>query len=205
MPKDYYLPDADPELDEWADNYDTKLPTVAGSVGVSPGTLGDVSAAVSTFKDSLNILNNKKAEQKAATEDKNAAKKALRDLVIPLNSDIKTDSGYTPAIGDTLGIIGTDDAFDPDAHQPELTAEAFPGHVKLEFTKDPTDGVNLYTRLQGQPTWTYLARDTNSPYIDNRPLATPGQPEQREYHARGVINDEEIGQMSEIASVSFGG
>ena len=205
MAQQYYLPTSDPELDEWGDNYNTKLPTVAATVGVDPAVVGDVSSKFLVFKDKLNIVGGKKAELATAVEEKNAARKDYKDTVVPLNSDIKTDSGYTTAIGDTLDIVGSDDAFDPDTHKPDLTAEAFPGEVKLEFTKGPTDGVNIYTRLQGEPTFVFLARDTNSPYKDNRPLAVPAQPEQREYQCRGIINDEEIGQMSEISSVTFGG
>jgi hypothetical protein len=33
----------------------------------------------------------------------------------------------------------------------------------------------------------FLARDTESPYIDTTPLAQAGQPEIREYRIRGAI------------------
>ena len=79
------------------------------------------------------------------------------------------------------------------------------GHVRLKFTKGSSDGVNLYTRLRGQSAWTFLARDTNSPYDDHRPLTAPGVPETREYQAYGVLKDDQIGQPSTIVSVTFGG
>jgi hypothetical protein len=41
-----------------------------------------------------------------------------------------------------------------------------------------------------------LARDTQTTYLDNRPLKVPGKPEIREYKATFVLNDEEIGIFS---------
>lgn len=40
---------------------------------------------------------------------------------------------------------------------------------------------------------------------DHNPLALPGTPERREYQACDVLNDAQIGQPSDIVSVTFGG
>ena len=64
--------------------------------------------------------------------------------------------------------------------------------------------INVYSRLQGEAQWQFLARDTHSPYIDTRPLANPAIPEVREYAARCVINDEEKGLLSDIVSAVAG-
>ena len=52
---------------------------------------------------------------------------------------------------------------------------------------------------------TKLGTDTNSPYIDGRPLATPGVAEMREYMARGMMGDEEVGLESLIVSLNYAG
>jgi hypothetical protein len=67
------------------------------------------------------------------------------------------------------------------------------------------DSVNIYGRLAGQSAWTLLGRDSESPYLDQRPLANPAVPEKREYMARGVVNDVEIGVDSDIVTVVFAG
>ena len=41
--------------------------------------------------------------------------------------------------------------------------------------------------------------------LDTSPLAAPGVAEGREYMARGILNDQEIGVASNIASITFGG
>jgi hypothetical protein len=79
-------------------------------------------------------------------------------------------------------------------------------HVEIAFkNKGPTQGINLYYRLRGESSWTYLARDTNSPYNDHTPLKVANTPETREYQAFGVLNDQQIGLPSDIVSVTFGG
>lgn len=69
--------------------------------------------------------------------------------------------------------------------------------VELDFSKSKSDGVNIYSRREGEAAFSFLARDTASPYVDNRPLAVAGKPEVREYKAVYVLNDAEIGQFSD--------
>lgn len=113
---------------------------------------------------------------------------------------IKTNSGYTDAIGADLGIVGTDDAFDPNTYVAELKELILsaPGQVTVTFgkAKGKIDGVNVYARRQGTSPWIFLGRDTQSPYVDTTPLAESGKPEIREYRIRGVIDDVEIGDYS---------
>jgi hypothetical protein len=62
--------------------------------------------------------------------------------------------------------------------------------------------VNVYSRRQGTSPWTFLARDTRSPYVDTTPLAQAGTPEVREYRVRGVIDDVEIGKYSPTRQIT---
>ncbi|MBI5683437.1 MAG: hypothetical protein HZC54_00020 [Verrucomicrobia bacterium] len=64
-----------------------------------------------------------------------------------------------------------------------------------------SDGVNLYSLLDGETDYSFLARDTHSPYIDNRPLRVAGKPEKRKYMARFLKNDEEYGPASDEMTV----
>jgi len=109
----------------------------------------------------------------------------------------KTDAGMTDTISTDLDIVGGGAAFNPDTYKQKLTAQVIGDHVQLKFPIGATDGINLYWRIKGQTAWKFLSRDTNSPYNDHTPLATPGVPEVREYQAFGVLNDEQIGQPSD--------
>jgi hypothetical protein len=46
------------------------------------------------------------------------------------------------------------------------------------------------------------ARDTASPYVNNRPLLVAGKPEVREYRATYVLGDAEIGNPSDEAVIT---
>ena len=104
-----------------------------------------------------------------------------------------------------LQLRGTESTFDPGTFKTVLKVTVDGGQIKITFTKGETDGVVIYSRLRGSQGWTKLGLDTGSPYYDTRPLATPGVPETREYMARGVLDDEEIGLDSDIVSLTFGG
>ena len=118
----------------------------------------------------------------------------------------KANPAGTNAIETALKIVGSSSGFDPNTYKAEITkVEVIAGHVQIKFKKGPTDGVNLYSRLKGQSVWKFVSRDTNSPYDDYTALAVPGTPEVREYQAYGVLSDQQIGQPSDIVSVTFGG
>ena len=63
------------------------------------------------------------------------------------------------------------------------------GVVELDFDKSISDGVNIYGKRDADADFVFLARDTASPYIDNRPLLVATKPELREYKAVYVLGD----------------
>lgn len=198
MAKDYYLPDSDAKLDEWLDNYIAKLPGVAASMGVSDDEVTVAVTRVTAYKDSLNTVANKKAEQKAAVETKNDEKKEVRDYIMPLNQRMKQHSGYTPAKGDLLNIIGSESGFDSTSFKPGLTVENIQQGRLLKFVKSEAEGVNVSAREKGESSWTFLGVDLHSPYLDSRSFA---QPIELEYKVTAFLDDEEIGVDSDIVSI----
>ena len=117
---------------------------------------------------------------------------------------MKSTVAYTEAIGEDLGIVGDENDFDPLTFKTKLKAIEYTDHVEIQFVKSKTDGINIYSRLKGAVNWTFLAYDTSSPYIDNRPLAVPNVAETREYMGIGVIADAQLPLQSDILTVVFG-
>ena len=123
-----------------------------------------------------------------------------------LTRRIKAHPAYTAALGNLLGIVGPEDTTDLSAVAPIISGSdpaRRDGVVQVEFVKLTSDGVNLnpegfrgYSKRDGDADFVFLARDTATPYIDNRPLLTAGKPEIREYKAMFVLSDEEIGIFS---------
>jgi hypothetical protein len=95
--------------------------------------------------------------------------------------------------------------FDPSTYKPVISVELKGGLITLDFKKRGVDALAIYGRLRGTLGWTKLGVDTSSPYIDGRPLAVAGVAEIREYMARGMMDDDEIGLESDIVSLTFGG
>lgn len=95
--------------------------------------------------------------------------------------------------------------FDPNTYKPVITASIKGGVITIEFKKKGVDALAVYCRLRGAAAWTRIAVDTTSPCQDEAPLANPAVPEVREYMARGMIDDVEIGLASDIISITFAG
>lgn len=55
---------------------------------------------------------------------------------------------------------------------------------------------------RGTGDWEFLAIDTESPYLDERPLLNPAQPETREYRLRFWDNGQPNGEWSDVAKVT---
>ena len=113
----------------------------------------------------------------------------------------KTAAGYDDSIGQDLGIIGVSSEVSTAA--PELEFTVNPDGVTLTFVKNGHMGIYLESRRQGEETWAFLAIDTDSPYLDNRPPRVPGQSEWREYRAR-YWDGTPVGDWSGVVRANVG-
>src|SRR5438128_1052969 len=75
---------------------------------------------------------------------------------------------------------------------------------QLSSVRGPLDGIHVYSRKKGETAWRFLDSARYSPFVDAAPAATPGIPEIREYRVVGVYKDQEVGQPSDIVSVTVG-
>lgn len=197
-----FLPKSDGELNIWLGNFQSKLATYGPTCGLTAAEVTQASTDCTSLSGGINNAEAQKNLSKSATAAKDTLKKNLVPALRNTIKRMKTHSAYTEEIGQDLGIIGGDETM---STKPTLKGKATPNFVLLEFVKKGFDGVNIYSRLKGQAVWTFLARDTQSPYHDTRALAVAGTPETREYMCIGVIADEETGEASDIVSVVFGG
>lgn len=230
MAKGNYLPEGDSEKVTWLNNFSSKFSGYSVLLGFTDDEVTGISKDAAMFAYCVMIVVLFKTEKQERVKYKNLVSNGaigtpIDDFpslpTIPAPPDavpagifkrlaktvqrIKNHPKYTDAIGRDLGIIGAEDTFDEDTYKTELTAEVFPGSVRISFTKGDVEAVNIYSRPEGETDWVFLATDHHSPYNDTRPLADPNTPETREYMGMGVIDDEEIGQPSDIVSAVFGG
>jgi len=76
------------------------------------------------------------------------------------------------------------------------------GVVEIDFNLANSEGVNIYSRRDGDADFKFLARDTSPTYADNRPLLVANKPEIREYKAVFVVDDIEVSQFSDEITVN---
>ena len=117
---------------------------------------------------------------------------------------IKNSGTYTEQLGLELGVLGDEDATeDPSAPEFTATAEAGAGCqcVRLIFQKGSATGVYIEEK-RGTGTGAFLAVDTESPYLDQRPLLVPGQPEVRWYRMRYYGDAQPTGEWTDWKAVT---
>lgn len=115
----------------------------------------------------------------------------------------KLNSAYTETIGETLMIAtpASDNAIPVDA-KPSGDATAMTGSiVRIDWKKGKFDGVFIDSQRNDETDWTRLDFDMRSPYEDVRPPVGAGKPEERRYRLRYFIDNQAVGEWSDIIVV----
>lgn len=114
-------------------------------------------------------------------------------------ANIKRMPTYTEDIGHQLGIIGEEDTVVKELPEFTLkvTREDACECVKIAFKKFGHQGVMIWSRRAGGE-WEKLGIDLNSPYMDERPLLNPAQPEAREYRLQFYDDDTASGPFTPV-------
>ena len=200
MAKQDYIPHTRTELEAWAKSFVKTEEAHVDEYGIREAGLKKTQANVEDFSKSLEKVRElieQKQKQVAITEQYRTVLTAdLRETA----QIIKASPDYTEDVGREFDIIGPENPFDPNTYKPELKLRKVSGGVEVSFTKSQTDGINLYRRKSGEEKFSFLSRDTHSPYIDNKDITPPVK---IEYYAMAVINDEEIGLESDVARITI--
>jgi len=144
----------------------------------------------------IELLNKKLEQFKKSAKDRKAVENVCRKIA----QTIKSSLDYTDDVGRKFDILAPENPFDPDTYKPVLKLKKKDHGVEVSFNKSQTDGINLYRRMAGETDFTFLSRDTNSPYIDNKDITPPVK---IAYYAMAVIDDEEIGLESDTAKITI--
>lgn len=228
-----YLPTIESQRVIWLNNFASKIDDYATTFGIIDDEVEKIVASATLYNYIIGLIDLAKDFGKELTQFKDVLSIAPNGTtlgaipvfnggtvpaVVPagiftmISGIVKriksSNTNYTEAIGMDLGIIGEETNFDQDSFKSVISGKSMPGSVTITFSKKGIDGVNVYSLPVGSTDpaiWEKLSYDGHSPYHDTRPLATAGTPENRQYKVRGVINDLEIGQWSDIITVTFAG
>ena len=205
MPRKDYIPDSARDLRDWAQNYLAELDAIATRLGWPTSQSDMLKAALTKIRDSAQQVLDLQNDLETATGQFTKAKAEQLPEIRQDTANLKTMRGFTDGDGRTLGIVTANGAaIDPATYQPSLTAETRRNGIEIIGKKYGADSLNLYMRRRGEPKWTLQApKRKHFPYTDDTPPLTPGQPEEREYQAIGIVGDDEFGQPSDIVSAVF--
>ena len=226
MPKAPYLPWDDQGKADWLDNFNTKLPTYAGALVITPAELASVAADDAMF----NYLVDMQEAFKTFKQDLSNYKNLLRDggtgptgplpvaPVLPapapvqkgifrrireLVGRIKSTPGYTEAIGEDLGIVGDEQTVDLPTLKPVLKHRLeSEGRPLIIWKKGPADGIDLLVDRGTGAGFVFLARDTEPDYLDTFELPAGTPTAVWTYKAIYFLNDGRVGQFSDPIEVT---
>jgi len=201
-----YVPKQRTGLKEWLENMSDNVVAEAVKFG---GVAGDATAAKALADGLLAKFALTDAAATALDGARNIERSTQATALAGLRAYVrnwKTLPGWAGSGSEAvLKVIGGADDFDPATYQPKIDASIDAGKIRINWKKKGADGIAVYCRLRGSAAWRRIGTDTEPPYFDTAPLAQAGVPEVREYMARGMVGDEEIGQDSDIISITFGG
>lgn len=228
--KQAYLPETDEAKVNWLNNFAEKKETHGPLFGFDSASVTQSEQDALMFAYMVGVIDQNKQDSQEFTTYKNILRDGPKSqptatfpsyesappvpTIVPADifgrvSDdvavIKANKNYTEALGQDFDIIGAASTFDPATYTTKISGKSFPDGVELKFSKKGADAVRFYTRLRGEGEWQKLEKELRSPVKDTRPLAVAGVPEVREYMARGIKSNAEIGQNSNIITVVFGG
>lgn len=198
-----YIPKRDGDLDSMEENFIDKYPAIATALGIDAAEQTDTLNIIGTHRTSFTTMVSKKAEKMAAVEDNNAQKKTAITEIRRAAKNLKTRPGYTEAQGDELGINGPESAdIDTVNIKPVLEGSLVAETAVVDFELSGTDGIQIRSKRGSETEFIFLAADTHPPYNDTRTKLDPSQPEKREYITYYILDDEIIGQPSDVLTIT---
>ncbi len=198
-----YIPNTNGELRAYLENFNTKLPLQAATLGFSAGEVAAIVAENTALITAIDKVEQARHDLKVAAATKKMLRKAFDKSFRTTANRMKGAHNYTETIGKGLGITGKEKSWDKDTARPSLKAVMLgSGEVLLKFKKAKSKGVQIWCKRGNEAHFSVLGRYMRSPIHDKRPNLVEGVPERRIYYAYYFIDDEApVGQQSALVEV----
>lgn len=223
------LPKGNNERVAWSINFEAEFPTLSESLGFSEDEKKELLDHVANLRYAILRSQKALAFSKACSKYKSEMLGGIKDTqeapVSPVFNDIappavpveagivpfiktalqrmKLNKNFSEAIAQTLMIAETEaEAVSLEDSKPTGQGSARANSVvRIEWFKGIFDGVIVESQRGDETVWTRLDRDFRSPFDDDRPPLVAGKPEERRYRLRYFIDDELVGEYSDIIVV----
>ena len=227
MTTNYFMPSTDSGKADLLDHFSSALPRYATLLDVSAVDIAALKADAEAFRYALHA----QIDVLSYGQHWTAYKSVLRDggsgtadwpitltLATPvppavspgviarlaaLAAHIKTHKNYTSAIGQDLWLIGSSQVVDTSTWKPILNIQNQAGHPIIVWSKGQASAIEIWVDRGDGNNFVLLAINTEPNTTDSSPLPVAGAI--WKYKAIYRLHDEQVGQWSDVMSVSVGG
>lgn len=201
MKRLYYFPKIIAAIRAWAAKYKANIATSGATMAMTQAEVTAEQALCTVMIEAIDAADIAAAAAKQKNKDRDKAIKDTMKVFAPKIQTHKKSTGYNEGIGEALGIIGSEISFDPATVKTTVKLAVAPNGVDIKFTLEHAEGGNIYCKRGSETAFTYLKHVTHPHTIDTRPNIDGATSEQRQYYVFLVLNDEEIGIRSDIATI----
>ncbi len=199
-----YFPRSEAELRDWAAQALSHLPQVAQDLNLDANDVRNatfhLNNIVTTYDSSQSQQN--LWQQSVANKDQ-AQEVGIPNLRMFFNN-LKSRRDYNAGIGKILNIISQKSAeVDYDALKPEPKISKIADGVKITYKKGVATGAKIYCRRGNETEFSFVTMQDLNNYVDTRPNLNQAAAERREYYLIYFRKGKNIGQQSDIVSVSI--
>lgn len=231
MSTSYFMPTSDSGKADLLDHLASNLARYKDLLVLSDDTCASVSADAKSFRYTVQTMNDMQAYAHHWTVYKNQLRDTVSATTLPLwpmaitfvvprpdavhsgiiprlsalVAQIKTNKNYTPAIGQDLWLVGSSVSVDPSTWKPLLSLQNKAGHPIIAWTKGSASAIEIWVDRSDDANFVMLTINTEPNTNDDSPLPPPGNTAMWKYKAIYRLHDEQVGQWSDVISVSVGG
>ncbi|MBS4027466.1 MAG: hypothetical protein KGZ58_02420 [Ignavibacteriales bacterium] len=204
MATHHFIPRRDIDFLDWYRNFAVKIVDYAPAFGISAEVLAQIQSDLDEAITMLKEVHSLKQSFHSKTEAKKTHFKKARRFLLNQVGIMKRQNGYAESIGKDLGIISTAQLAPKtkgDDAKPKMFITLLPDKNRIDWIKGENDGIMIQSKRGEETVFTFLDKDTRSPYDDARKNLVPGVPEKRTYRFRYFRNDIEVGEWSDEVTV----
>jgi hypothetical protein len=226
MSSNAFMPNTDSGKADLLDHVASTLPHYVALLEVTNEDLASLQADALAFRYILKSMGDMQAYAHHLTEFKNILRDgsaatvgwivppmlveptppAVSSGIIPrlstLVAHLKSHKNYSSAIGLDLGVIGTSTVTDPSTWKPILSAQNKAGHPIIGWTKGGAAAIEIWVDRGEGAGFVFLTINTEPNTSDSQPL--PATSAVWKYKAIYRLHDEQIGQWSDVLSITVG-
>ncbi len=226
MANSSFMPNTDSGKADLLDHLASTLPHYAALLEVSNEDLASFQADALAFRYTLKSLADMQAYTHHLTEFKNLLRdggagsadwatvpmlaEPMPPAVIPgiisrlsaLAAHLKSHKNYTSAIGLDLSLVGVTSVVDPSSWKPILSVQNKAGHPIIVWTKGSAAALEIWVDRGDGNGFNFLTINTEPNTYDN--YALPSSSALWKYKAIYRLHDEQVGQWSDVLSITVG-